>query len=440
MAMVEIMRRDSHNYEELALDYMNAGLMEECIGVLRIAIDVCTHVSPMVYYYIGYAGNDLEAFRTAASCDPSYCFPNRLEAILALTRALELNPSDSKACYYLGNLWYDKCQYDLAYDCWQRSVGLDGTFPTALRNLALISFNKLGKCAEAVDLMERAFALDRTDARVLMELDQLYKRIQKPHGERKTFLETEFENVIKRDDLYLEFATLLNQLGEYAEAKAMIDSRKFHPWEGGEGKVPAQYQISRVGLARMALCEGRCDDAVALLKECYVYPHNLGEGKLQGAQENDFNYWMGRALEAKGDTDDARRFYTLACAGISEPCDAIYYNDQKPDKIFYQGLAWNKLGGREEAEKRFNRLIEYGRENMDRKVKIDYFAVSLPDILIWEDDLDRRNKVHCHYMMGLGYLGLGDISSAVEHLQAAAKLDMSHQGVQCHLAMAQLGY
>lgn len=439
-AMVEIMRRDSHNYEELALDYMNAGLMEECIGVLRIAIDVCTRVSPMVYYYIGYAGNDLEAFRTAASCDPSYCFPNRLEAILALTRALELNPSDAKACYYLGNLWYDKRQYDLAYDCWQRSVGLDGTFPTALRNLALISFNKLGKCAEAVDLMERAFALDRTDARVLMELDQLYKRIQKPHGERKTFLETEFENVIKRDDLYLEFATLLNQLGEYAEAKAMIDSRKFHPWEGGEGKVPAQYQISRVGLARMALCEGRCDDAVALLKECYVYPHNLGEGKLQGAQENDFNYWMGRALEAKGDTDDARRFYTLACAGISEPCDAIYYNDQKPDKIFYQGLAWNKLGGREEAEKRFNRLIEYGRENMDRKVKIDYFAVSLPDILIWEDDLDRRNKVHCHYMMGLGYLGLGDISSAVEHLQAAAKLDMNHQGVQCHLAMAQLGY
>ena len=323
----------------------------------------------------------------------------------------------------------------MAIACWEHSVRIDKTFPTALRNLALGYFNKLGRTEQALRLLEQAFAADTTDTRILMELDQLYKRLQKPHGERKAFLDKYFDQVGMRDDLYLEYVTLLNQLGEYRRAEDMIGRRKFHPWEGGEGKVPAQYQYARVELAKSALRDRRFDEAIGLLKECYDYPHNLGEGKLRGAQENDFNYWMGCAFEGKGMADEAKRCFSLASEGLSEPCDAMYYNDQKPDKIFYQGLAWLKLGDKEEAGRRFNRLIEYGKANLDNNVKIDYFAVSLPDLLIWEDDLNRRNKVHCHYMMGLGYLGLGDSENAEKHLKAAQALDINHQGVQCHMAM-----
>lgn len=93
-----------------------------------------------------------------------------------LNRALEKNPDDAKGWYYLGNLWYDKRQYAQAIDCWERSRALDGRFPTAHRNLALAYFNKCGRPDDALDEMEQAFALDRTDARVLMELDQLRKK------------------------------------------------------------------------------------------------------------------------------------------------------------------------------------------------------------------------------------------------------------------------
>ena len=433
-AFIEIMRLDSHNYCELALDYLNAGMNRECIDVLKTATEVCEQISPMVYYYMGYAG-DGDAFEKGAAANPDYCFPNRLEAIPALQKAIEVNPQDAKAYYYLGNLWYDKRQHDMAIACWEHSVRIDKTFLTAMRNLALGYFNKLGRTEQALQLLEEAFAADPTDTRILMELDQLYKRLQKPHAERKAFLDKYFEQVGLRDDLYLEYATLLNQLGEYRKAKDMVDSRKFHPWEGGEGKVPAQYQYARVELAKLALADKRFDEAVGLLKECYDYPHNLGEGKLRGAQENDFNYWMGCAFEGKGMTDEAKRCFSLASEGLSEPCDAMYYNDQKPDKIFYQGLAWLKLGDKEEAGRRFNCLIEYGKANLDNDVKIDYFAVSLPDLLIWEDDLNRRNKIHCHYMMGLGYLGRGDRENAEKHLKAAQALDINHQGVQCHIAM-----
>ena len=43
---------------------------------------------------------------------------------------------------------------------------------------------------------------------------------------------------------------------------------------------------------------------------------------------------------------------------------------------------------------------------------MDYFAVSLPDLLIWDDSLDEKNRIHCLRMMRLGYEGLGDSEHA----------------------------
>ena len=67
--------------------------------------------------------------------------------------------------------------------------------------------------------------------------------------------------------------------------------------------------------------------------------------------------------------------------------------------------------------------------------RMDYFAVSLPDLQLWEDDMDRRNRVHCLYLSGLGYWGLGRTDEARSCLSEAAALDLNHQGVQMHLRM-----
>ena len=441
-SFIEIMRCESHNYEELALDYLNAGLYEECIGVLGVAVEVCCSVSPMVYYYMAHAyalSGDLERAREmydrASSCDPTYCFPNRLEAIVVLQAAIAYNASDAKALYYLGNLWYDKRQYDESVLCWESSINIDPNYPTVKRNLALAYFNKLNRSEEAVELLEGAFALDISDTRILMELDQLYKKMHYSHQARLSVLDKYLPQIEERDDLYLEYVTLLNSVCCYERAKSMVDSRKFHPWEGGEGRVATQYQICRTELAKIAISECRYEDAIQLLAECQLYPHNLGEGKLQGAQENDFNYWLARAYDGLSSGEVARRHYKLASEGLSEPCDVLYYNDQKPDKIFYQGLALLKLGDIQEAERRFKRLISYGEDNIDQGVKIDYFAVSLPDLLIWEDDLNIRKRTHCNYMMGLGYLGLGDVENAKKYLKLVVSLDNNNQGAAIHLNM-----
>ena len=432
--MVELMHGNINNYHETALDYAHAGLTDEATLVLQTAINRGIEESPLTYYYLAY-WNQLpkssDYMKKAISASPDYCFPNRLEDAEILRFVSELPFSaNARAPYYLGCLYYDKRQYDLAVNNWELSAELNPTFPTVWRNLALARFNKQGKQDEAVEMMERAFLLDETDSRILMELDQLYKRLHRPHQQRLDFLQKYPELIAQRDDLVLEEITLLNQLGRYEEAMQKLDAHQFHPWEGGEGKVPAQYQICRVELAKQAMANNDYHKAITLLQDCLEYPHHLGEGKLYGAQENDFYYLLGIAYEALGNIAKARECWEEATKGPQEPAAAMYYNDAKPDKIFYQGMALLKLGCQDEAHERFYKLINYGKQHLFEHQTMDYFAVSLPDLLIWEDSLDTKNEIHCKYMLALGYYGMGDKEKALRYLEEVETLDNNHQGVQ----------
>lgn len=362
-------------------------------------------------------------------------FPHRIEEVNLLQEIIKKNPKDAKALYRLGNFWYSKREYDDAINCWEKSAKIDNTFPTVLRNLALAYYNKLNIKQEAQQLLEKAFALDTTDARILMELDQLYKKTGRSHTKRLAFLEKYIDLVEQRDDLCIERITLYNQLGEYEKAKQLIAQRKFHPWEGGEGKVTGQYILCRVELAKQAIAKKRFADALQLLQETETYPHNLGEGKLINVEENDIDYYKGIAYSGLGDKVQAHICFERAMQGASEPQQAFFYNDRQPDKIFYQGLAWSALGKEDKARSCFNKLIAYGEKHLFDTCKIDYFAVSLPDLAIWEDDLNVRNQIHCNYVMGLGYLGLNNAKKANVYLGKALELDINHQGAQIHLKM-----
>ncbi|MDR1683033.1 MAG: DUF5107 domain-containing protein [Candidatus Symbiothrix sp.] len=431
-----ISRGSAHDYLEYALDFVGAGMYDEAQALL---VKVQSVVSLQNLYALAYfalcAGNPQQAatyYRQAATASPDYCFPNRIEEVSILQAAIEHSPDDAKAPYLLGNFWYSVRQYDEAIACWEGSAQLDDTFPTVFRNLALAYHNKRNEKQKAQDFLERAFRLDTTDARILMELDQLYKKTGKAHRKRLDFLENHLELVEQRDDLCIERITLYNQLGEYETAKNLIASRKFHPWEGGEGKVTGQYVLCRRELAKLAITEKRFADALALLKETESYPHNLGEGKLINAEENDIDYYLGLTYNALKDKENAVRHFERATRGSSEPKQAFFYNDAQPDKIFYQGLACLELNRKEEEESRFHKLIAHGEQHLNDDCKIDYFAVSLPDLAIWNDDLNIRNRIHCNYVMGLGYLGLGNKEKAKLYLEKVRELDINHQGGQIH--------
>ena len=475
-ALFELMRDNAHTYLEIAADYAHAGAYSEAIDLLQHALHTsdlkslsahrapghlgpvgAPNARPMLFYFMGYYAalqGKLKAatshFKAAAAQAPDRCFPNSLDSLLALQMALKLNSRDARAAYYLGNLWYDKRQVAEATALWERAQCADRAFPTVHRNLALVYFNKQHNPAKALKAMAKAFALDPADARVLFELDLLKKRAGVPPRKRLAFLAGHRRLVDEREDLLLEYVTLLNYFGRHEEALGILMARKFHPWEGGEGKVTGQYVLSLVEMAKTLLASSASGGSIAgpdaqaqtvvparraleLLERARTYPLNLGEGKLHGAQENQLVYWLGVAHDTLGEREAARRCWEEAATGMKVPSPAVYYNDQNPDTIYYQGLALRKLGRRAAAKQRFETLVKFGRQHLRDRITIDYFAVSLPEFLVFDDDLDRRNQINCRYLMGLGYLGRGQLGQALRELTSVLRLDPAHLPAQIHL-------
>lgn len=426
-----LMRGDAHNYIELALNYLDAGLLEEASKILALAEGRCTP-DPMLFYYLALASGNDSYLETASACSSDYCFPNRLSDICPLEYAIAKNPKDSRAPYYLGNLLYDKGQHEKAVILWEKAASLEPGFATVHRNLSLAYYNKQHDPQKALDAMEKAFSCDPSDARVFFELDQLYKQLNTPFAKRLETMENNSSLLELRDDLYTEYMTLLNLSGQYQKALDCILAHQFHPWEGGEGKITAQYRAAHMELAKQLMAAGQYGQARAHLEDALSFPENLGEGKLAGAMDNDLYYLLGCSWEAEN-PQKAADFFTLAARGSSDLSSAMYYNDQPPEMFYFRALAEQKLGLESLAKSKFNHLVDYGENHLFDSVKIDYFAVSLPDFLIYDADLDRKNHIHCCYLLALGFGGLGLEQKSKAYAEEALSLDNAHQGLISYL-------
>jgi tetratricopeptide (TPR) repeat protein len=441
------MRRSTHNYIQLASDYTAAGLDGRASEVLQSYIDGCggdvnsQQCESLLLYHLalvqrrlGHTDQADHTLSAAAVAPREAFFPNTLADLAALESAVAHRPDDARGWCDLGNLLFSKRRYAEGIANWERARDLDAAFAQPRRNLGLAYFNKSGDSSAAWRSLTEAFCLDSSDARVLYELDQLAKRLNHDPQERLARLQQHDACVAERDDLTIEKITLLNQLGEHQPALQLLISREFRPWEGGEGKTSAQYVLSQVGLASRALRAGEWREARETLLRAIDWPLSLGEGKLPGTRENNIHYWLGVAARGMGDDEQARQWWRQASQGDLEPTSAQYYNDQPPEMIFYQGLSHEALGNAGQAQARFQSLVEYGESHLEDEVAIDYFAVSLPDFLVFDIDLQLRHQLHCRFMRGLGLLGLRDAQEAEQEFAAILQADVNHMGALLHRA------
>ena len=296
---------------DVAHDAARAGLFHEAIEVLQNGPPVndlldgqlptqSLGAGPMIDYTLGWlyerAGNAAAAqkhYVEGASRTIDYCFPARLEEVIVLEAAIRANRQDARAYYLLGNLFYDQCPCEPAILLWQRSVELDPTLSIAWRNLGIGYFNVLKKPEKARAAYDKAFRADPTSARVLYERDQLWKRLGVSPKKRLRQLQQYTELVAQRDDLSVEFAALLNQTGQHAEALAVLCGRSFQPWEGGEGLALGQYVRSRLALGRAALAQQNPQKAADQFRAALDSPRNLGEAKHLLGNQSDIHYWLG---------------------------------------------------------------------------------------------------------------------------------------------------
>ena len=434
---LRIMGGEVQNYLSLTLDYIQSGFYKLSLAVL----EECPVTSPLVEYYKAYIftkmKDEQQAIATVAKAEAipgKYCFPSRVEEILILENAIRLNPDAAFAKYYLGNLKYDKKQYVEAIKLWEEASKVLVDFPTVFRNLSFAYYNKCNNPEEALHLIDIAYNLNPKDARVLLEKTQLEQMLAVPVEQRLATLEADLDVTSDRDDLFIEYLTLLNLVGRNEEVLTLMQNRIFHPWEGGEGKASAQYTYALIELGRKAK---DVQSVEKYMSGATVYPRNLGEGKLPSNHSNSANYYLGLLAQSKGEVDQAKAFFIEATQGIQVPGSVLYYNDEPADILFYQGLAEQALGNDQIAQEKFSQLVDYAKTHANDEVTYDFFAVSAPAHSVYDNDIQLDNRLYCLYLEGLGELGKRNYSAALRNFQEVLKRNPAHQGVIQHLPFAE---
>ena len=275
----------------------------------------------------------------------------------------------------------------------------------AHRNLSVAYYNHGDRSLAAGEIAE-AVRLEPGNSRFLLEQEQLLKRLDRPVKERLDILEARRDLLPDRYALMLAWISLLNRDSQHEKALELLMNYTFHVWEGGEGKVADEYKNALFALAEKALASGRAEEAVALASRTLSYPANLGEGKLDNVPDNRAYYCMGRAYKLLGNQSKSTECFTRASEGSQVPEPVRYYNDQPSDYIYYQGLAFHELGNDESAKKSFHQLIIFGERHLFDKVDYDFFAVSMPELEVYQDDIQKRSDDYCRRLIALGRRGL----------------------------------
>jgi len=423
---------------DLAHDYARAGLSAEAIQLLKSAH--VTHddlpnqswgVMPLLHYTIGWLeqkqGESKAAhkhYKQAAAFAPDYCFPSRLEDIAILEAAMAANSADSRAPYYLGNLLYDRRRHKEAIRLWEKSVQLDGRFSVVWRNLGIGYFNIQGNPTKARAAYNRAFKANPADARLLYERDQLWKRLGEEPRQRLRELEKRLDLIQQRDDLSVELCALYNQTGQHDQALALVSARNFQPWEGGEGGPLGQWVRSHLALGRTALSAANFAKAGDHFAAALTAPPLLGEAKHLLANQSDIHYWLGCALVAGGNAKQAKQHWRAAAKfkGDFQEMSVRTFSEM----TYYSALSWNKLGQKNKAKKLLHDLLAYAHRLQKSAAKIDYFATSLPALLLFDDDLQFRQETTALFLQTQARLGLGQKAKAKKLLKEVLQRDPSH--------------
>jgi tetratricopeptide (TPR) repeat protein len=420
---IAALERDTQTLLDVSFDLAWCGLQKDAFLLLQACCAAGEWEYPLLWYTLSWLASALnrktaafEYLVKAEEASPRYCFPARLEEMIVLEDAVRRN-SGAKAHYYLGNLYYDKQRYADAIRSWRRSIELDDSFSIPLRNLGIAEFNVLHDASAADRMYERAFEANRKDARLLYEWDQLKKRamLASP-AERLAMLSQHPQLVDARDDLTVEYVTLLNQCGQNRAALELLSHRRFSPWEGGEGLVSGQYVQAHKALGRAAMADKDFRKALDHFHAARHYPENLGEGKHLLTLERDLDYYSGLAAQKLGESALADRYLNAAAAPLTS----------RGIHSYFQARALMAIGQSVAAGQVLMELSRFAAERMKIVPKIDYFATSLPNLLLFDDDLEKRNRIDSAVLAALASDGLGESEKAVELLEQVIAEDPNH--------------
>jgi tetratricopeptide (TPR) repeat protein len=317
------------------------------------------------------------------------------------------------AAYYLGCIYYDRKRYEDAAAQFECCVAQNSRHGAAWRNLALYYFDKAGKQEKAKLCMEQAIETKREDPRILFEYQQLLKNMGCSPEERLAVYEQYADLLALRDDCYLDKVFLTTQIGDFKGAIDMAAVKRFHIYEGGEGKLTKLHAWMHVLYGAQLLDAGKVDEASAVLENGVNMPKSYGEAKTFFNQEAHIYYNIGLIAENAGDSDAARAAFEKA---------AEYKAAVSPISL-WRALALFKLGDDTEAKRVLDEMIAVADNKLANRDLRTYYGVGSPSPMPFEYDIIKQNTCEGSILKAFALLGYGKLAEAEEIVKAVGELD-----------------
>lgn len=411
-ALNKKMRDFNQNYLELAVGYLNEGMLNEAEEVLLRF----TGKDPIVSYYLGFIADKKEDrkaaakhFAAAQELSEAYCFPFRLETINVLKKAIAYNDSDTKAYYYLGNILYDK-QPEQAIIYWEKAVKNNPQLAMAYRNLGWGYHRHYKDLAKAIPHYEQAINLDSGIATFYTELDKLYELNNSPVSARLKIFEGNQDAVYQRDDAFIRQITVLTLSGN-ADKSVEYLSGKVFSYREGTSRVRETIIDAHLKLGIKYFDEKNYKKALEQFLLAQVPDEEAGSARF-GNRSIQVNYYIAQAYAAQRKKQKAKEYYQKAAsADLSGKPGIMNY---------YQGLSYLELKDQTKANEVFNSLVSSGDQLLNENAEGEFFSI------FGERDAESTRKSMAYTVRGLGYKGLGQADKALHDLKTAVELSVGN--------------
>ena len=405
------MRDFDDNYLELAIGYVNNGLLIEAEDVLKHF----NSENPFFAYYLGYIsdinGNSdqaLQYFKSAAGKSVDYVFPYRLGSVIVLNTAIEYNPTDGRAFYYLGNILFEN-QPDYAMMYWENAVKLNPELAIAYRNLGWGYYNHLNDIPKAITYYEKALSLNKNEPIYYTELSELYERNNSSIETRAKIFEGNRDIVKNRDDSYMYFIESLILSEQADKAVEALEEAKFAYTEGSSRSRNIRINAYLM-LGKQYYDKKEYQKALETFLKAQITRHEAGDDR-QGGREIEVDYYIGLTYEALRNRSKANASFRSSTQQPSQTVNVTTY---------YQGLSYAKLGDDDQAKKTFESMVSEADRQLSQSIDSEVGA-----IFGRREATDNRLS-RLYTMRGLGYKGLGELQNAKDDLKRALELSQSN--------------
>ena len=185
-----------------------------------------------------------------------------------------------------------------------------------------------------------------------------------------------------------------------------------------------QHVRAQLALGRAALASGDFAGARSHFEQALTSPRNLSEACHLLANQSDIHYWLGCALAGLGEKASSRRHW-LAAANFKGDFQEMSVRAFS-EMTFYSALSWESLGQTAKSKKLLRDLLAFAEKLAKTLAKIDYFATSLPTMLLFDDDLQFRQETGALFLQAQAHLGLGQTVKAKDLLRKVLRRDPNH--------------